>query len=228
LPVDGPAGTPVPFADRAEAGRALADYVVRCPDLVRPVVVALPRGGVPVGAGVARKLGAPLVVMPVGKVGAPGQEELAVGAVAPGDVRVLNQEVVSSLGLDEEQLEALVAKAAAKVAGQLRSYQAGATIELAGRSAIVVDDGLATGASMCAALIAVRRLGPCQVILAVPVAPPQVLATLAHLVDQEVCPLRPPHMHAVGSWYLDFAQTSDAEVVALLAELGGLPARPQT
>ncbi|HTV12780.1 MAG TPA: phosphoribosyltransferase family protein [Acidimicrobiales bacterium] len=216
----GRGGIAVPFADRAEAGRTLGEYVARCEDLDRPAVVALPRGGVPVGAGVARRLGAPLMVMPVGKVGAPGQEELAVGAVAPGGVQVLNEEVVSTLRLSSEVIEKLVAKAAAKVADQLLSYHGDDGIDLAGRSAVVVDDGLATGATMWAALIAVRRLGPTKVVLAVPVAPPAVLESLAYLVDEEVCPLRPPHMFAVGAWYRDFAQTTDAQVLDLLAELG--------
>jgi len=198
----------------------LGDQVARCEGLVDPVVVALPRGGAPVGAEVARRLAAPLIVMPVGKVGAPGQEELAVGAVAPGGVKVLNEEVVTSLRLEEDQLGILVAKAAARVAEQARSYQCDLDFDMAGRSAIVVDDGLATGATMWAALIAVRRLGPSQVVLAVPVAPPQVLAALAELVDEEVCPVRPAHMHAVGSWYLDFSQTTDEQVMELLAELG--------
>jgi putative phosphoribosyl transferase len=209
-----------PFADRAEAGRVLADHVAREPGLVAPVVVALPRGGVPVGAEVARRLGAPLVVMPVCKVGAPGQEELAVGAVAPGGVTVLNQTVVASLGLGAQELDRLVAKAAARVAEQLHHYGGGPPASLWGRSAIVVDDGLATGATMRAALVAVRRLQPGHMVLAVPVAPPSVLLALAPLADAQICPVRPSRMQAVGSWYLDFTQITDAEVADLLGQLG--------
>ena len=215
----GPAAVAVPFVNRAEAGQVLGDLVAQ-EGLLQPVVVALPRGGVPVGAAVARRLGAPLFVMPVGKVGAPGQEELAVGAVAPGGVRVINDEVVAALRLDGDAVERLVQRAAARVADQLRTYHGEAPIDMSGRSAVVVDDGLATGATMWAALIAVRRLGPTKLVLAVPVAPPAALQSLAPLVDAEICPLRPPNMHAVGTWYRDFAQTTDEEVLQLLEDLG--------
>ncbi|MGH9105963.1 MAG: phosphoribosyltransferase, partial [Acidimicrobiales bacterium] len=165
------------YRDRAEAGRVLGELVARRAGLMRPVVVGLPRGGVPVAAGVARRVEAPLVVMPVGKVGAPGQEELAVGAVAPGGVRVINDEVVQALGLTGDEVEGLVAKAAAKVSDQLRSYLSHggqATTALAGRPVVVVDDGLATGATMWAALTAARGQGAERLVLAVPVAPPSV------------------------------------------------------
>jgi predicted phosphoribosyltransferase len=213
----------VPFADRAAAGRALAEQVARQGGLEEPVVVALARGGVVVGAEVARALGAPLYAMPVAKVGAPGQEELAVGAVAPGGVTVLNDDVVSLLGLLPAEVEALVQKAAVKVAAQQRTYDehgAGEIPSLRGRSAVVVDDGLATGATMRAALLATHRRRPARLVMAVPVAPPESLAALADLVDGYVCLLEPRHMRAVGAWYEDFTQTTDAEVQELLAELG--------
>jgi len=209
------------FADRIDAGRALGERVALCHDLTDPVVVALPRGGVPVGAQVARRLGAPLVAMPVGKVGAPGREELAVGAVAPGGVTVLNRDVIAALGLGHDEVEDLVTKAAAKVAHQVELYsRRGPGVPLSGRSVVVVDDGLATGASMRASLIAVRELHPKRVVLAVPVAAPEALALLAPLVDEEVCVVRPERMQAVGAWYEDFSQTTDAEVAGFLAELG--------
>ena len=210
----------VPFADRADAGRALGELVRALPNLVRPVVVALPRGGVPVGAEVARRIGAPLLVMPVGKVGAPGREELAVGAVAPGGVRVLNHDVVAALGLDDDQIEALASKAALKVAHQMQSFGVTPQPSLLGRSVVVVDDGLATGATMWAALMAVREQRPERVVLAVPVAPPEVLAALKALVDDEICPVQPPRMQAVGAWYKDFSQTTDEDVAELLKALG--------
>jgi len=192
--------------------------------LKEPVVVALPRGGVPVGFEVARRLKAPLVVMPVAKVGVPGREELALGAVAPGGVEVLNDDVVAALALDDAELAELVGRAMGKVALQLEAYKAPPeAASLAGRSAVVVDDGLATGASMRAALLAVRRMGPFQVVLAVPVAPPEVLQQLASLADEEVCVLCPRHMQAVGAWYADFSQTSDAEVARLLAAANAQP-----
>ncbi len=213
------------FADRAEAGRALAEEVARLACMAepaaRPVVAALPRGGAPVGFEVARRLGAPLVVVPVAKVGAPGREELALGAVAPGGVEVLNDDVLALLRLDRAAVGELVARAAAKVARQQEAYGGGkGTERLAGAHVVVVDDGLATGASMKAALLAVRQSGPARVVLAVPVAPPEALAALAPLADDVACVLRPEHMHAVGAWYEDFTQTTDAEVARLVAEAG--------
>jgi putative phosphoribosyl transferase len=216
----------VPFADRAAAGRALAERLASEAHLGNTVVVALARGGVVVGAEVARALGATLYAMPVAKVGAPGQEELAVGAVAPGGVSVLNEDVIALLGLLPGEVEALVQKAAAKVAAQQRAYVehgAGELGPLQGRSAVVVDDGLATGATMRAALLATRLHHPARLVMAVPVAPPETLAALAGLVDSYVCLVEPRHMHAVGAWYEDFTQVSDTEVEELLAELGPSP-----
>lgn len=171
------------------------------------------------GAGVARLLGAPLMVMPVAKVGAPGHEELAVGAVAPGGVTVLNQGVIAALRLPADLVDELVHRAAEKVQRQEEAYRAGRPPPppLVGRCAVVVDDGLATGASMRAALTAVRGQNPGRVVLAVPVAPPEVLSGLAPWVDEVVCPVQPPHMEAVGAWYEDFSQTTDEEVLWYLA-----------
>jgi putative phosphoribosyl transferase len=207
------------FADRADAGRVLGDQVARLGELVRPVVVALPRGGVPVGAEVARKIGAPLVALPVSKVGAPGREELAIGAVAPGGVTILNDDVIAALHLKSELVQGLVLKAAEKVARQEKLYDTGGSRpSLNGSTVVVVDDGLATGASMSAALTAVREQKPLRLVLAVPVAPPEALAQLAPLVDEEICTVQPTRMQAVGAWYDDFSQTTDAEVTSLLAE----------
>jgi putative phosphoribosyl transferase len=215
------------FADRTDAGRVLGERVALCHDLSDPVVVALPRGGVPVGAQVARRIGAPLVAMPVSKVGAPGREELAVGAVAPGGVTVLNRDVIVALRLGPDEVEELVNKAAAKVSRQVELYRrVGQQVPLSGRCVVVVDDGLATGASMRASLVAVRELHPRRLVLAVPVAAPEALASLAPLVDEEVCVVRPEWMQAVGAWYKDFNQTSDAEVAGFLAELGATQPHP--
>ena len=160
--------------------------------------------------------------MPVAKVGAPGREELAVGAVAPGGVEVLNEDVVAAMHLGHHELRELVARAMAKVSFQMAAYNGPeTTLSLQGRAVVVVDDGLATGASMRAALLAVRRLRPERVLLAVPVAPPAVLAFLAPLVDDAVCLVQPERMLAVGAWYEDFTQTTDAEVARLLAEANG-------
>jgi putative phosphoribosyl transferase len=223
------AGHLTSFRDRLDAGRALAEEVAALGGLLRPLVVALPRGGVPVGAEVARRIGAGLRVLPVSKVGAPGQEELALGAVAPGGVTALNDDVIGSLRLTHDQVQALVERATAKVEAQVRAYsayQGHGLPDLSGRAAVVVDDGLATGATMRAALAAVREKAPARVVLAVPVAPPSVLHAFAPLVDDIACPLRPPYMQAVGSWYDDFTQTSDEEVVALLSELAEAPNLP--
>jgi putative phosphoribosyl transferase len=157
--------------------------------------------------------------MPVGKVGAPGREELAVGAVAPGGVRVVNQDVVAALGLDDAQVAVLVSKAMAKVTHQMHLYQRAREVPLLGRAAVVVDDGLATGATMWAALMAVREQRPARLVLAVPVAPPEALAALRPLVDEAVCPVQPAHMQAVGAWYEDFSQTTDEDVAELLRAL---------
>jgi putative phosphoribosyl transferase len=165
--------------------------------------------------------------MPVGKVGAPGREELAIGAVAPGGVKVLNHDVIGALRLGDDQVEAMVEKATATVEERMTLYHVDPrAVPMDGRSAVVVDDGLATGASMRAALMAVRKLHPQQLVLAVPVAPPGALAALAPLVDAEVCVFKPEHMQAVGAWYEDFTQTSHSEVAELLAELG--PREPET
>ncbi len=216
----GLSGPRAPFADRADAGRQLGQLLVRTADLASPVVVALPRGGVPIGAAVAHLLQAPLVVMPVSKVGAPGREELAIGAVAPGGSRVLNQEVIEFLDLGSEMVDKLVARALAKLSCQIAKYRWAAHTPLLERSAIVVDDGLATGATMWAALMSVREQRPRRVVLAVPVAPPEALRALAPLVDEEVCVFQPPHMQAVGAWYEDFAQTTDEDVAEIVKGLG--------
>jgi putative phosphoribosyl transferase len=213
------------FVDRADAGKALAEEVARQEGLVNTVVVALPRGGVPVGAEIARRLESSLMVMPVAKVGAPGREELALGAVAPGGVEVLNDDVVAALHLGDSELRELVARAAARVSRQVELYGGGeAALPLEGRAVVVVDDGLATGASMRAALLSVRTQAPARAIVAVPVAPPEVLASLASLTDAQVCLIQPARMEAVGVWYEDFTQTSDEEVLRLLAEANGRPA----
>ena len=213
----------VMFADRREAGRKLAAELARH-DLPDPVVLALPRGGVPVGYEVARALGAPLDIIVVRKLGAPGQPELGIGAVVDGDhpLGVLNQDMVESLVVPPEYLEREVTAQLAEIRRRQAAYRGGrAPIPVAGRTAIVVDDGLATGGTMRAALRSVRRAGPARLVLAVPVAPPDALATLAAEVDETVCLATPEYFGAVGYFYRDFAQTSDEEVIRLLASAGG-------
>jgi putative phosphoribosyl transferase len=208
------------FADRRDAGRRLGDELSRLA-LADPVVLALPRGGVVVGAEVARALAAPLDLVMVRKLGAPGHEELAAGAVVDGDSPevVRNEDVIRGFAIDDAYMEAEVRRQLAEIARRRRLYLGDRRhLPLAGRDAVVVDDGIATGATVRAALLAVRRVGPRSLTLAVPVAPPDSLAALARLCDRTVCLESPPDFYAVGQFYRDFAQTGDEEVVALLRE----------
>jgi putative phosphoribosyl transferase len=205
----------VPFRDRADAGRQLADRLG--PVTGDPVVLGLPRGGVPVAAEVAERLGAPLDVVLVRKLGVPYQPELAMGAVGEGGVRVLDEEVLALAGVDGAQLAAAEARARAEIevrAAQLRGSRP--QVPLAGRTAVVVDDGVATGSTARAACRVVRAHGAGRVVLAVPVAAPDSLARLARDADEVVCLEAPEHLLAIGQWYHDFTQTSDREVVELL------------
>ena len=208
--------------DRAAAGRALADEVIGAlaehdHDQGQPLVLALPRGGVPVAVPVARRLGAELSVLVVRKLGAPGQPELAVGAIAAvGDqvVRVLNDHVVRRLGLSAERLAAMVDAETDELRARVRLF--GATPSVAGRTVILVDDGLATGATMRVAATAVRGGDAAYVLVAVPVGAADACRDLAGLADAVVCPRRPSPFRAVGEHYRDFAQLDDADVLALL------------
>jgi putative phosphoribosyl transferase len=211
-----------PYVDRAAAGRALADEVIGAlaehdHDQGQPLVLALPRGGVPVAVPVARRLGAELSVLVVRKLGAPGQPELAVGAIAAvGDqvVRVLNDHVVRRLGLSAERLAAMVDAETDELRARVRLF--GATPSVAGRTVILVDDGLATGATMRVAATAVRGGDAAYVLVAVPVGAADACRDLAGLADAVVCPRRPSPFRAVGEHYRDFAQLDDADVLALL------------
>ncbi len=212
-----------PYADRADAGRTLAAALpeslaaeARRGDVI---VLALPRGGVPVAAEVARALEAPLDVFLVRKLGVPGQEELAMGAIASGGVRVMNEDVLRLLPLRPDDIERVARSELAELERRARLYRGDAPEpELAGKTVIVVDDGLATGASMRAAVRALRARQPARVVVAVPVGSAEACETLAAEVDTVVCPLIPPFFEAVGLWYRDFEQTTDAEVSALLAQ----------
>lgn len=182
------------------------------------LVPALPRGGVPVGHEVAAALRAPLDVFLVRKLGAPGRPELAMGAIASGGVRVLNAEVVRSLGVTPADIDAAAAAAGRELDRRERAYRAGRPAPaVGGKTALPVDDGLATGATMRAAVEALRRLHPARVVVAVPVGAPQTCAAFADVADEAVCAAEPDPFFAVGQWYADFAQTTDDEVRELLA-----------
>jgi putative phosphoribosyl transferase len=208
------------FSDRSEAGRRLAERLVRF-KAERPLVLALPRGGVPVGFEVAVSLDAPLDLILVRKIGAPFQPELAIGAVVDGehDETVLNRDLVAALQIAEGYVERERAKQLEEIERRRRLYAAGRPrIDARDRTAIVVDDGIATGATMEAALGAVRRAGPRRLVLAVPVAPPDTIERLRPQVDEVECLLIPDYLGAIGSFYADFRQLSDGEVVALLEQ----------
>jgi len=210
------------FSDRAEAGRRLAEALAPL-GLREPVVLALPRGGVPVAAEIAARLGAPLDLILVRKLGVPGHEELAAGAVAEGAV-VFNPEVLAQIGRSAADFAGRVAEKEAEIAARRALFLSGrAPVPVAGRTAVVVDDGIATGATARAALLALRARGAAEVVLAVPVAPPGALAALAPLADRIVCLERPVSFWAVGAHYADFTQVGDDEVIAILDRFAGRP-----
>ena len=201
------------FADRADAGRRLAERLGAYAGRGDVIVLGLPRGGVPVAAEVARSLPAPLDVCVVRKLGVPGDEELALGAIAAGGVLVLNDRVVSGLHLSDEAIAGVAAVELAELRRREQAYRGERPpADLAGRTVIVVDDGLATGATMRAAVRAVRMRAPARVVVAVPVAAPETCAALGPEVDEVVCALRPSDFRSVGGWYDDFAPTTDDEV----------------
>ncbi len=207
------------FADRVDAGRRLAEALAGYAGRPDVVVLGLPRGGVPVAAEVAHALGVALDVFVVRKLGVPGQEELAMGAVGSGGVEVLNYELLAMAGLSERQVEAVRRRERETVERQEQLYRGDrGPLELQGRVVILVDDGLATGATMRAAIQAVRRRGVGRLVVGVPVAPRQTLVALSSEVDELVCPLSPEDFTAVGRWYRDFKPVSDEQVRELLAD----------
>ena len=206
----------MPFLDRADAGRKLAGALERFRSR-SPVVLALPRGGVPVGLEVARALGAPLDVIDARKLGAPGHEELAVGAIAPGAVYV-DRLLVRRLGVSAAYLEQITTAEGRELERRERLYRSGRPpLDVEGRVVILVDDGLATGATARVAVASLRQRRPAQVILAVPVGAPETVARLREVADDVVCLDTPPDFRAVSLAYREFSPTSDAEVVSCLA-----------
>jgi putative phosphoribosyl transferase len=205
------------FRDRAEAGRVLAGHLGRYAGRSDLVILALPRGGVPVAVEVARVLHAPLDVFVVRKLGLPAQPELAMGAIASGGVRVLNDEVIADLGVPPAVIDQVAATEERELRRRERQYRGDLPApDIEGRTVILVDDGLATGSTMRAAALAVRRLRPVGVVIAVPVAPASTCEALRADADEVICAMTPPLFSAVGLWYDDFAQTPDAEVRDLL------------
>ena len=209
------------FRNRAEAGQLLARQLAPYARRDDVLVLALPRGGVPVAAEVARALGAPLDVFTVRKLGLPGQEELAMGAIATGGIRVLNGEVVDGLRIPDAVIEEVTARELHELHRRERAYRNDLPPpELSGRVVILVDDGIATGSTMRAAVAAVRQQGPARIIVAAPTAARATYERLQDEADEVAAVITPERFNGVGEWYDDFTQTSDAEVHALLAAAG--------
>ncbi len=208
-----------PFADRREAGAELAQLLPEYASRNDVVVLGLPRGGVPVAFEVARRLGAPLDVFLVRKLGVPGHPELAMGAIASGGVRVLNDEVVNWYRIPESVIDAVAQAEQVELNRRERAYREDRDlVDLRSRVVLLVDDGLATGSSMKAAVQAVRAHAPARVVIAAPVGAPDTCRALGEVADEVVCTRQPEMFSAVGLWYRDFSQTTDAEVRELLRD----------
>lgn len=211
------------FPDRRAAGKLLARALAHYAGREDVVVLGLPRGGVPVAAEVAQSLGAPLDVLIVRKLGAPGQEELAIGAIAEGGVRVLNREMVANLGLTRDEIDELARREERELRRRVQLYRGrDKPLPVADRTVIVIDDGVATGATMRAGLQTVRARGATLVVAAAPVGAADSVDALREDADEVVVLETPAWFHAVGQWYEDFGQTSDEEVRECLAAQGGM------
>jgi len=209
----------VPIPDRVAAGKTLAGLLEAYRNQPDAIVLALPRGGVPVAWEIARELALPLDLMLVRKLGMPGHEEYAMGAIASGGVRVLNQEALGYGRVSESSLEAVTARERHELERRDRLYRGERPQpELRDRQVLLVDDGLATGSTMRAAVQAVRQQAPARIVLVAPVASTEAIASLRPLVDEVVCPLVPDWLSSIGEWYRHFGQTSDDEVQELLRE----------
>jgi len=205
------------FKDRYEAGRLLAAKLEHLADKDEVTVLALPRGGVPVAFEIARHLRAPMDVFTVRKLGVPGYEELAMGAIAPGEIMVINEDVVRHLGISRSVLDFVAAGERKELYRRDRLYRGERPPpQMADRTILLVDDGLATGSTMLAAISAVRQQRPARIVVAVPVAPPATHQEIKHKADEVISLLQPEPFDGVGRWYLDFSQTTDDEVRRLL------------
>ena len=207
------------FKDRRDAGRKLAEQLSAYAGRSDVIVLALPRGGVPVAYEVARALDAPLDIFIVRKLGLPGHEELAIGAIASGGVRVLNDDIIQGLKIPQRVIDAVAQRELRELERRERAYRGDRPApEVRDRTVILIDDGLATGASMRAAVVGLRSLNPARIVVAVPTAAPETCAALEPEVDQIVCAMTPEPFYGVGRWYEDFSQTTDEEVRMLLEE----------
>lgn len=205
------------FENRAGAGRVLATMLGAYAGQPEAIVLALPRGGVPVGFEVAVTLGLPLDVFLVRKLGVPGHEELAMGAIATGGIRVLNDDVVTPLGIDVGTIDRVAASEQRELERREIAYRDGRAVpDVRGRTVILVDDGLATGSTMLVAIRALRMQDPARIVVAVPTAAPPVCREIGGEADEIICAMTPEPFYAVGLWYDDFSETTDAEVRDLL------------
>jgi putative phosphoribosyl transferase len=212
------------FTDRYDAGRRLATALAPYAGRPNLLVLALPRGGVPVGFEVARALHAPLDVMLVRKLGVPGHEELAMGAIASGGVRVLSDDIIKALSIPDRVIATIAANEESELARRERAYRDDRPpLDVRGKTVILVDDGLATGSTMRAAAAALQAQHPERLVIAVPVAPRETCQSLLNAADDVVCATVPEPFFAVGNWYEDFSQTTDEEVRELLARANEAP-----
>jgi predicted phosphoribosyltransferase len=214
-----PQNPPGSFGDRSDAGRQLATRLLSLAD-ERPLVIGLPRGGVPVAEEVATLLGAPLEILAVRKLGSPHNPEYGIGAIAEGGTRVFDYEALAVLGTDGGELDRIVVEESAELRRRVEAYRGDREpLSPRERTVIVVDDGVATGVTDTAALRELRRHRPRRLVLAVPVCPPDSLARLRDEADEVICLVAPPRLQGVGQWYSDFGQVTDAEVVAAMARV---------
>jgi predicted phosphoribosyltransferase len=205
------------FRDRNEAGRYLAGHLLAYQDRTDVLVLALPRGGVPVAFEIAGSLNAPLDVFTVRKLGVPGHEELAMGAIATGDIVFVNRQLVKRLGLTQEDVDQVVEREREELKRRETAYRDSRPFpDIKGKTVILVDDGLATGASMTAAVQSLKLKDPARIVVAVPLAAPEICAEFKMLADEVICAMKPYSLQSVGAWYQDFRQTTDEEVLEML------------
>lgn len=207
------------FQDRYDAGRRLADQLIQYQNDPSTLVLALPRGGVPVAYEVSKKLQLPLDIFIVRKLGVPFHEELAMGAIASGNSVFLNEEIISNLSITQNTIQQVIEKEKTELERREKKYREGRPFpSIAGKKIILIDDGIATGASIYSAIIALKRLSPQKIIIGIPIAPEETITELKHLVDEMVCIYPAPIFYGVGQFYKDFSQTTDEEVMQLITQ----------